>query len=94
MARTVGVRELKARLSAWLRAVDGGATVVVTDRGRPVAELRPVEPGAKGGEVAVRDMEAHGEVTRRRLRLRTLTPAKVRGCPVAETLLDDRGDRA
>ena len=94
MARTVGVRELKARLSAWLRAVEGGAAFVVTDRGRPVAELRPVGPGAKGGEEALRDMEALGEVTRRRRRLRTLAPAKVRGCPVADTLLEDRGDRA
>lgn len=38
--RTVGVRELKARLSQYLRDVQGGDVILVTDRGRVVAELR------------------------------------------------------
>lgn len=39
--RSVGIRELKARMSECLREVKGGATVVVTERGRPVARLVP-----------------------------------------------------
>jgi antitoxin (DNA-binding transcriptional repressor) of toxin-antitoxin stability system len=42
--RTVGVRELKIHLSAHLRDVARGDVLLVTDRGRVVAELRP--PGA------------------------------------------------
>ena len=42
--RTAGIRELKARLSAYLREVQHGETVLVTERGRVVAELRP--PGS------------------------------------------------
>ena len=38
--RTVGIRELKAQLSRVLRDVQRGDTVLVTDRGRVVAELR------------------------------------------------------
>lgn len=45
----VGVRELKARLSEYLRLVRAGALVLVTDRGRVVAELRP--SGTQGGGV-------------------------------------------
>jgi len=37
---TIGIRELKARLSQVLRDVQQGETVLVTDRGRVVAELR------------------------------------------------------
>lgn len=37
----VGVRELKAALSRYLREVASGEVVLVTDRGRVVAELRP-----------------------------------------------------
>ncbi len=37
----VGVKELRADLSAWLRRVGDGAEVVVTDRGTPVARLTP-----------------------------------------------------
>jgi prevent-host-death family protein len=39
----VGVRELKARLSEHLARVRAGETVVVTDRGKPIAKLVPVE---------------------------------------------------
>lgn len=43
----VGVRELRARLSAYLRAVARGETVTIGDRRqRPVARIVPVEPSA------------------------------------------------
>jgi prevent-host-death family protein len=43
----VGVRELKDRLSHYLRAVRQGESVVVTVRGKPVARLVPVSPQRK-----------------------------------------------
>ncbi len=42
----VGVRELRQRASAWLRRVEAGETVRVTDRGRPVALLTPLPAGS------------------------------------------------
>lgn len=39
--RAVGIRELKNRLSEYLRAVKRGERVLVTDRGQVVAELGP-----------------------------------------------------
>jgi antitoxin (DNA-binding transcriptional repressor) of toxin-antitoxin stability system len=42
----VGVRELKNRLSEFLRLVRAGEVVLVTDRGEVVAELR--QPGGNG----------------------------------------------
>ena len=44
--RVVGVRELKAKLSACLREVGRGEVFLVTDRGRVVAEVRPPRAGA------------------------------------------------
>lgn len=41
MSDHVGVRDLKASLSAYLRRVSEGESVVVTDHGRPVARLVP-----------------------------------------------------
>lgn len=38
----VGVRELKAKLSHFVSQAASGERVVVTDRGRPVAELVPI----------------------------------------------------
>lgn len=40
----VGIRELKLRLSEYLARVRGGETLVVTDRGTPVARLERVRP--------------------------------------------------
>ena len=40
----VGIRELKNRLSEYIRMVRAGEDVLITDRGRVVAELR--QPGA------------------------------------------------
>jgi antitoxin (DNA-binding transcriptional repressor) of toxin-antitoxin stability system len=39
--RTVGVRELKNRLSEYLRRVRAGEAILVTDHGEVVAELAP-----------------------------------------------------
>lgn len=39
--KAVGLRELKNRLSEYIRAVRSGESVLVTDRGEVVAELGP-----------------------------------------------------
>jgi antitoxin (DNA-binding transcriptional repressor) of toxin-antitoxin stability system len=46
--RAVGIRELKNRLSEYLRMVRRGEEILVTDRGVVVAELR--QPGARAAD--------------------------------------------
>lgn len=41
MAR-IGIRELRQRASEYLRRVEAGETIEVTDRGRPIALLTPI----------------------------------------------------
>lgn len=43
---SVGIRELKATLSQQVRRVKQGATVLITEHGRPVARLVPEPPSA------------------------------------------------
>jgi prevent-host-death family protein len=45
MSRTASVAALKAQLSAFLAGVKAGGTVVVTERGKPVATLQPCPTG-------------------------------------------------
>ncbi len=40
-ARSIGVRELKATLSRQLQAVRRGESILVTDRGEPIARIVP-----------------------------------------------------
>ena len=53
--QTVGVRELKARLSEYLRQVKQGRTVVITEHGKPVGRLVPVGQSRDGGCEAMVD---------------------------------------
>jgi prevent-host-death family protein len=40
--RQVGVAELKSKLSEFLRVVQGGESIAILDRNRPVAHIVPI----------------------------------------------------
>lgn len=40
--KSIGIRELRQRASEYLRRVEAGETLEVTDRGRPIALLTPI----------------------------------------------------
>lgn len=51
----VSIRDMKNRLSKYLRLAQGGKDVVITDRGRPVARLVPVgEEAADEADIIAR----------------------------------------
>lgn len=62
--KTVGLRELKNNLSAYVRAARNGETVVVTDRGEPVVQLSPAPLPNRSDPFA--EMVRRGEITRGR----------------------------
>jgi prevent-host-death family protein len=39
---TVGTRELKNKLSAYLRRVKAGQTIIITERGKAIGQILPV----------------------------------------------------
>ncbi len=89
-AVTVGIRELKSHLSAYLRRIKAGETVVITDRGTPVGRLMPVETSR---EETLRHLEAAGILSwsGRKLAADIRPGPKVRGPgSVADLLLEDR----
>ena len=51
--KAVGVKQLKSRLSEYLRLARSGETVLVTDRDEVVAEIRP----ARRGRARPRDLD-------------------------------------
>ena len=86
---TVGVAQLRQNLSAYLRRVERGERLVVTDRNRPVAELGP--PPATGD--ALDRLIAEGRVSRP-LRQGLPEPLRLDGDPhaLSRALEDIRGD--
>jgi prevent-host-death family protein len=58
---TVGIRELKAHLSRHLKRVRAGGRLLVTERGRTIASIQPVEapPAAECAHALVQEGLAH-----------------------------------
>lgn len=61
--REIGVRELKANLSAVLRQVEAGERVRVTVRGRPIADLVPAQAPPRRYSEGMQKLIAEGKVT-------------------------------
>jgi len=89
----VGARELKVRLGKYLRRVRAGRTLIVTDRGQPVAELRPID-AATSAEAVLAKLEAAGAVVRPASRtFAAFQPVTSRGRSAADAVIEDRDDR-
>jgi prevent-host-death family protein len=56
---TIGIRDLRQRASEYLRRVKAGETFTVTERGIPVAELRPLSRH----ESVIERLEREGRLT-------------------------------
>jgi prevent-host-death family protein len=86
---TVGVRELKNRLSKYLRRVAGGERITVTDRGQPVAVLAP--PETPPDDEVIRRMVREGVASWGGGKPQgAKRPIKIRGKPISDTVLEDR----
>ena len=86
----IGVRELRQHASRWLARVQAGEAFVVTDRGRPVARLGPLEGPATGLAALLdegRAVPGSGDL----LGLDPL-PADRRGSSLGEILDEQRAD--
>lgn len=83
----VGVRELKASLSAFVQRAASGEVITVTDRGRPVAVLGPplgavdLTSAAEQGWLTPASTTGLQPVRRARARM-----------PVLDALAEDRGE--
>jgi prevent-host-death family protein len=90
---TVDIKELKNRLTAYLRRTKQGEEVVVTERGKPIALIQPIQSAAQPMSLEARlaKLAAEGLVTlpTRKLRKR-VRRIKVSGPPVSQAILEDR----
>jgi len=93
MVKTVKIRELKKHLSSYLRLVRSGETIVVTDCGEPIAELRP--PGEATKYPLLYDLARKGTVRLGGPNDPALYPAMghaLKPEEIAQLLDEERGD--
>jgi prevent-host-death family protein len=91
----LGLREANQHFSKAIKAVRAGKEVVLTERGQPIAVIKPIK-GASDEEAALQQMADQGliRLPTNKGPLPRFEPAPVSGKPVSQTIIDARGDRA
>jgi prevent-host-death family protein len=92
----LGLREANQHFSKAIKAVRGGKEVILTERGRPIAIIKPFreEPSE---DAALKSMADQGLITQAARRGPTPAPrwkpVNVKGKRLSQTIIEDREDR-
>jgi prevent-host-death family protein len=90
---TVGVKQLKDRLTHYLRHTKQGEEVIVTERGTPIAVIQPIQSAHKAAsrEAKLARLAAQGSVTLPTQKpLKRVRLVKVSGKPISKAIVEDR----
>jgi antitoxin (DNA-binding transcriptional repressor) of toxin-antitoxin stability system len=87
----VGTKELKNRLSHYLRLVREGEHVQVTDHGTVVAEIRAARVAVSSDEACLQALEQEGIAMKGKKRLTDIVPVPGRSKKrLSEIVIEDR----
>jgi len=89
----VGVRDLKNRLTSYLKLTKANREVIVTERGKPIAVIQPIgstgTPQSLEARIAV--LSSRGEVSAPEGRLVSrVRRVRVSGRPLSEEIIAER----
>ena len=89
----LGLREANQRFSKAIKAVRAGKEVVLTERGQPIAVIKPIKT-KDALEIAIQAMVDEGFLKPASRTGPTPAPrwrpVKVKGKPLSQTVIDDR----
>ena len=92
----LGLREANQQFSKAIKAVRAGKEVILTERGRPIAVIKPIRE-ADIQDAALQEMADEGLITlpTRKGPMPTprWKPVKIKGKPLSQTIIEDREDR-
>jgi len=92
----LGLREANQKFSQAIKAVRQGKEVILTDRGKPFAVIKPLEP-VKDEAAVIRRLEAEGVLTAATKRGPMPTPKwkpiRLRGKLMSESISEERDER-
>ncbi len=89
MAIETSIRDLKAKLSEYMRQVKSGKTIVITEHGKPIGRIIPINQSIRE---KMATLVSAGLINWNNKRLLRLTPgAKTKGDrSLSDILLEDR----
>ncbi len=87
----MGLREANQRFSKAVKAVKAGQDVILTERGKPIAVLKPLGDSPRP-EVVLRQMETSGllRASAKPVPLPSWVPRRLRGAPLSTTVREER----
>ena len=92
----LGLREANQQFSKAIKAVRAGKEVVLTERGRPIAVIKPIKD-ADTQQAALQQMADEGLITlpsrKGPMPAPRWKPVKVKGTPLSQTIIEDREER-
>ena len=92
----MGLREANQRFSKAIKAVKAGKEVVLTERGKPIAVIKPLEL-EETLEAKIRRLETEGllrpALKRGPMPTPSWKPIRIRGTSMSQTISEERDER-
>jgi prevent-host-death family protein len=92
----MGLREANQQFSKAIKAVKAGKEVVLTERGKPIAVIKPLEQ-KENQETVIRRLEAEGllrpALKRGPMRAPRWKPLRIKGKPLSQIISEERDER-
>jgi prevent-host-death family protein len=87
----IGLREANQQFSKAIRAVKAGKEVVLTERGKPIAVIKPIEV-EKGDAAVIRRLESEGILrpALKRGRVPDFKAVRIKGRSLSATVREER----
>jgi prevent-host-death family protein len=88
--------EAKQDFSKAIKAVKAGKDVILTERGKPIAVIKPLEQETNAA-AAIRRLEAEGVLRRGPKSGKPMpawrSPVRIKGKPISDTIREERDER-
>ncbi len=92
----MGLREANQQFSKAMKAVKAGKEVILTERGKPIAVIKPLQQ-EETLDAMIRRLEAEGilrpALKRGPMPRPTWKPIRVKGKPMSQTISEERDER-
>jgi prevent-host-death family protein len=92
-AMQIGLREANMHFSKYIKLVKKGREIVLTERGVPIAAIRPVAPKEDTLEERLNALKDRGVLKRGSGHLKLPTPVALSGKAVSSIIIDERNER-
>jgi len=88
---TVGLREANVHFTSYIKKVQSGAEIILTDKGIPIAVIKPIisttTPPLK---IRLDQLEASGMLRRAKGEFILTQPVSCKGASISKTITDER----